>query len=336
MIYIEKLDHYDPDEFYSSEKLEEDLKDLYDRLSLPFGRLELLTSIKTRGIYTKGTMPSTIATRASHKLLGHDEELKNQIDLLIYAGVSRDFLEPSTASVVHANLGLKPQCAFFDLSNACVGFLQAIKFASQLIKSGSHQKILIVTGENATPLIDTTIKTLNTDERLTRKTIKPYFANLTIGSAGVAAIIGREVKGFRLLGGSSLSDSSKNHLCRGGGDMNALTMETNSEELLYAGVELAFKLYPKFLKDLNLGKSFDRIITHQVGIRHRDFLYEKLGLDKSLDFSSFEYYGNTGSAALPLTLSLALKNKVLKSGDIVSLLGIGSGLHSIMMGVEVV
>jgi len=112
-------------------------------------------------------------------------------------------------------------------------------------------------------------------------------------------------------------------------------METDAEELLHAGCELAEKTFPLLKKELGWKNGdIDRSFTHQVGAAHKRILYEKIGLDTSLDFSTVEFLGNTGSAALPVTLALGIETGVVKRNDRLALLGIGSGLNCVMLGVE--
>lgn len=333
--YISEMAYEDAPLFLSSEDLEKKLSPVYERLKLPEGRLELQTSIRSRGLWPVGERPSSIATKAALKIFEKDPKFKEEIDLLIYSGVCRDFLEPSTASIVHGNLELKNTCQFFDLSNACLGFMQAVLHASSLIEARVIKKALIVTGENAGPLLEETIKHLNSSEQLTRKSIKPFFANLTIGSSGVAMVVcGKEdAAKLQIMGSSLLTDSSASSLCQGDGNTSSLMMQTDSEALLHAGINLAKICHENFLKELTLSREdFSHIITHQVGVAHRNLLYQNLELDLAKDFSTFETYGNTGSAALPLTLARAYENGRLKQGDKIAMLGIGSGLHSLMMG----
>ena len=70
------------------------------------------------------------------------------------------------------------------------------------------------------------------------------------------------------------------------------------------------------------------------GSTHRRKLYEALGLDEAKDFSTFETLGNTGSVALPVTLAQAVAAGAVREGDRVALLGIGSGLNSLMLALE--
>jgi 3-oxoacyl-[acyl-carrier-protein] synthase-3 len=109
-------------------------------------------------------------------------------------------------------------------------------------------------------------------------------------------------------------------------------MQTDSEQLLIAGVELARQTWTAFTAEQ--GGSFDRFICHQVGGAHRRKLYETLGLDVARDFSTFERLGNTGSVALPATLAAAIDAGAVQEGTRVGLLGIGSGLNCLMLALE--
>jgi 3-oxoacyl-[acyl-carrier-protein] synthase III len=337
-VAIESYAYQDPEVFTTSDEIEQKLHPVYERLKLPEGRLELQTSIKSRGHWPVGTRPSTIATYAAAKVLEKSKIVKEKIDLLIHTSVCRDFLEPSTASVIHNNLKLKPECMSFDLSNACLGFLNGIIVAANMIETGMIKTALIVSGENSGPLLEKTIEKLNTDLTLTRKSIKKFIANLTIGSAGVAFMITHSdlaPEGHKLLGGQSLSNTETVTLCQGGGDNNGLMMETDSEELLHAGIALAKENWKQTKEIVQLeNTSFKKFICHQVGVAHRNLMYSSLGLDLQKDVTTFDTYGNTGSAAVPLTFIKASEKNDLQKGDKVALLGIGSGLHSVMLALE--
>ena len=100
-----------------------------------------------------------------------------------------------------------------------------------------------------------------------------------------------------------------------------------------AGVKLAAANWKRTQEVLGWNVP-DKIIPHQVGVAHRLAFLEALELPLDRDFETFRRYGNTGSAALPLTLIKARDAGFLSSGDRVALLGIGSGLTSTMLGVE--
>jgi 3-oxoacyl-[acyl-carrier-protein] synthase-3 len=337
-VVIESFAYHLSDEILSSEAIEERLAPLYQKLKLPEGRLELMTGIKSRRVWPLGTRPSDLSTAASLKLFLKSKIKRDQIDLLIHASVCRDFLEPATASVVHANLGLSRHAMIFDLSNACLGVINAIVVAAHMIENGQIKNALIVSGENGGPLLENTIKELLNNQTIDRKSIKKYIANLTIGSAATAIMLTSKdyaPDSPRLLGGAVETDSSANHLCRGDGNTQTQFMETDSEELLKYGVALAQSTWQAMKKEISwTQESADLVLTHQVGTAHEKLSLEALELTHIKTFKTYPFLGNTGSSALPITLMMASDEGLIKKNDRIALCGIGSGLSSIMLGVE--
>ncbi len=329
-----------PEERWTSADIEERLRPLYERLKLPAGRLELMTGIKERRMWPEGTKPSDASAAAGRAVLRQSACQPEQVEVLIHSAVCRDMLEPATASFAHHKIGLGPHCQVFDLSNACLGFLNGLVTLAAMIDAGQIRCGMVVSGENGRPLVERTLQHLLTAP-LDRNAIKPFFANLTIGSAAVAAIVCHEdllpagVPRHRLRSGSCLAATRYSELCQGDSAGDGLEMQTDSEQLLIAGVEAAQSTWEAFTQETGWTKSTpDRIICHQVGSTHRRKLYETLGLDLAKDFSTFETLGNTGSAALPSTLALAVEQGAVKPGEKIALLGIGSGINSLMLAVE--
>ena len=337
-VVISSFAYHLPDQIMTSKEIEEKLAPLYQRLKLPGGRIELMTGIKERRYWPPGTRPSDLSTQAARNLFKNNTIKPENIDLLIHASVCRDFLEPSTSSVVHHNLGLRPEAMFFDLSNACLGMMSSFIVAANMIENGSIKHALIVSGENGGPLLLKTIDHLLKEKDLTRKSIKKYIANLTIGSAAVAYTVSHKnyvPDGHLLLGGASLADSSANILCHGSGDTESLMMETDSEELMKSGVALAEKTWEEAKREVGwTNEDVDCFVGHQVGVAHETLLKQTLKLEKCPTFTTYEYLGNTGASALPITLNIFDEQKKIPKGSNVGLLGIGSGLNSIMLGVK--
>lgn len=325
-----------PDEIWSSADIELKLRPLYERLKLPEGRLELMTGIRERRMWPVGTRPSDASAAAGRAVLEKSALRADQVELFIHAAVSRDMLEPATASFAHRKIGLPATTQIFDVSNACLGFLNSLTVAAGLIEAGHIRCALVAAGENGRPLVDQTIRTL-LEKPLTRNEIKPYFANLTIGSGAVAAVVCHRslvrTQPHRLLGGVARAATQHSELCQGDTHgAESLAMQTDSEQLLLAGVALASETWRDF--SAVQGTGFDRFICHQVGSIHRRKLYETLELDLAKDFSTFETLGNTGSVALPATLAAAVQAGAVGEGDRVGLLGIGSGLNCLMLALE--
>jgi 3-oxoacyl-[acyl-carrier-protein] synthase-3 len=333
---IESLAVAVPEDIWTSADLEERLRPLYERLKLPAGRLELMTGIRERRMWPDGTRPSDASAAAGRATLAQSALRVEQVELFIHAAVSRDMLEPATASFAHRKIGLPATVQIFDVSNACLGFLNSLTIAAGLIEAGQIRCALVVAGENGRPLVEQTLQTL-LNQPLTRNGIKPYFANLTIGSAAVGALVCHRslVKGrpHRVLGGVARAATQHSELCQGDTyGAESLVMQTDSEQLLIAGVSLARETWNEFTA--THGTNFDRFICHQVGSVHRRKLYETLGLPLQKDFSTFETLGNTGSVALPATLATAVAAGAVREGDRIGLLGIGSGLNCLMLALE--
>jgi 3-oxoacyl-[acyl-carrier-protein] synthase-3 len=337
-VAIESLAYDTPPETLSSDAIEEELSETYERLHLPKGRLELMTGIQERRFYPLETLPSVISANAGKVALEKSRFEKETFDLVVHAAVCRDRIEPATASYVHGILGMSPKAQIWDLSNACLGFLNALTLVGGLIESGQIERALVCSGENGKSLMDWTLGELKKPEQ-TRKSVKPYFANLTIGGGGVAAVVCRAdlASGSpKLLGGSVRTDSASNLLCEGGASgQGELQMLTDSEELLKAGIQLAQTTWSAFLEENDWPvESIDRFICHQVGSAHRRQLFESLNLDLDKDYITYPTWGNVGSVSCPLTLAKAVEDDVINEGDKVALLGIGSGLSSLMLAIQ--
>lgn len=329
-----------PDERVTSAQLEQELAPLYDRFRLRVGRLELMSGIRERRFFPPGTRPSQIAARAGAEALERSGFARDRIGCLIHASVCRDFLEPATATVVHHELGLPDECTVFDLSNACLGVANGMVVVAEMIERGSIDAGLVVAGEEGRPLVERTIAELLANPDTTKDELKRAFASLTIGSAGAAVLLERRPAGDerrKLLGGAVLSSTEHNVLCQGDratqGD--GLLMSTDAEALLLAGNALAGRTFERFLDELGWTRaSIERVVTHQVGVAHRRLLFESLELDPERDFPTVETLGNAGSASLPLSFALAERAGHIEPGHSVALLGIGSGLNCLMLGVE--
>ena len=342
-VRIAAVSHVLPEERVTSAELERRLAPVYERLRLHEGRLELMSGIHERRFWTPGTRPSAPAALAGELALHKSRLSRARIGCLIHGAVSRDFLEPSTASVVHARLGLPANCLVFDLSNACLGLLDGMVVVANLIEHDAIEAGLVVAAEDGRPLVDETIATLlasRSDERGLRAELKRAFASLTIGSGAAAVVLAHTRSASelpRLRGATAAAATEHVELCQGDrqGTEGGLAMSTDSEALLEAGVELAQRTFERFLDEHAWSRAdVGRVVTHQVGAAHRRRLYEKLELDPKLDCATFATLGNTGSAALPSALSLALEAGAIRPGERVALLGIGSGLHCLMLGAQ--
>lgn len=342
-VCLEAIGYALPDEIVTSDEIEARLEPLYTRLGLPAGRLELMTGIRERRFWPRGMLPGEASVRCAEALLAGTRIDRREIGALIHGSVCRDYLEPSTASGVHHRLGLVHDCHVYDVSNACLGILNGIVQIANLIELGQIRAGLVVGTESSRPLVETTIEHLNADLSLTRESVKPAMASLTIGSGSACVLlVDREISktGNRLRACVARAHSAGHALCQSvhddsiAGGMHPL-MQTDAESLLHAGVEAASQAFPTFLEAVGWERDqIDKAFCHQVGSAHRKRMFAALGLDTSIDYSTVEWLGNTGSAALPMGAALGIERGHVQADDRVALLGIGSGINVLLIGVD--
>jgi len=333
-VCIEAFGYELPPHTITSSAIEDRLAPLYEKLKLPHGRLEMMSGIRERRLWEPGTTPSQVSALAGAKALKNSCVEADQIECLLHTSVSRDFLEPASACLVHRTLGLPQDASIYDISNACLGFLNGMVNLANMIELGQVKRGLVVAGENSRHLMEATLESLLKVPNPTRDNIKEAFASLTIGSGACALVMAHDSVskfGHRLIGGASRCATEFNHLCRG----NAGNMSTDSETLLHEGCKLARATWLKTQEILGWTNTVvDRIFCHQVGSAHRKMLYNQLELDQKKDFSTVEYLGNTGSVALPMTMAIGTEQSAPNPKDKIAMLGIGSGLNCLMLGVE--
>ena len=342
-VCVDALAYTLPEEVLPTERLEELLEPLYSRLKLPTGRLEILSGIKERRLWPQGRTPGGQSIRTARKLLEITGVDPQSVGALIHGSVCRDYLEPATACGVHHALNLSRTGAAYDISNACLGIVTGMIQVANMIELGQIKAGIVVGTESSRSLLEATVRHLNTNMSITRKSVKGAFASLTIGSGSAAVLLThRDISptGNRLLGGAIRAQTDFCDLCRsetdqsGGDAMNPL-METDSEKLMLEGVAAAAKTFDTFLPEVGWDRgAIDRTFCHQVGRAHQKLLFETLGLPPKLNFSTLEYLGNTGSVALPTAAGIGIETGFAPDGSRLALMGIGSGINVVMLALE--
>jgi 3-oxoacyl-[acyl-carrier-protein] synthase-3 len=335
-VFIESFAYTLPEQVVTSDELEQRLAPAYERLRLPAGRLELMTGIRERRFFNPGTLPGQVSIESGRRAISASQIDPQQIGALVHGSVCRDYLEPATACGVHHALDLPESCLIYDASNACLGILTGVLMVANMIELGQIRAGLVVGTEDGRSLVETTIDRLNNDASIDRQGIKQFVASLTIGSASAAILLcdeGLSRSRRQLLGGMAMANTAEHGLCQSEG--LETFMRTDSEQLMRAGVATGAKTFARFLEELSWSpQDIDKTICHQVGVAHRRLLFETLGLDEKLDFSTFETLGNTGAAALPATVAIADEHGHFAPGDRAAMLGIGSGINCQMLGVQ--
>ncbi|MBQ9372944.1 MAG: 3-oxoacyl-ACP synthase III [Thermoguttaceae bacterium] len=343
-VYIEAIECTLPEEIVTSEELELQLAPLYERLKLHYGRIEHMTGVIERGLWSRGALPGDQSVVTVDKLLRTTRVSRDRIGAFIHASVCRDYQEPATACDVHRRLGLSQNAIIFDVSNACLGLLTGALQIANMIELGQIEAGVVVGTETSRSLMETTVAELNSNQAHTRQSIKDAFASLTIGSGSAAiALVNEKLTrtGNRFLGATVQANTEGAALCRSqvdvtaGGAASGQTMKTDSEQLLHTGVALAARAFEEFKTTFDwTPETIDRLFCHQVGKAHQKLLFDSLNLDASKNFATLPYLGNTGSVALPTAAALGIESGFVKPGDKIGLFGIGSGVNVVLGAVD--
>ena len=311
----------------SSAEFDERLAPSLKRLRLSRKLLERVAGVVERRWWDTGTSFDDAAIEAGGKALAEAGIEAGQVGLLINTSVTRRNLEPSVAAKVHHGLGLPSSAMNFDVANACLGFVNGMTLAANMIDAGQIKYALVVAGEDAQPTQETTIRRLN-DANSTREDYLREFATLTLGSGAAAAVIGpadEHPGAHRILGGVSRAGTQHHELCVGG----PAGMFTDTKGLLDNGLKLVVNAWDEAHAAGWNWRSMDRYVTHQVSNSYTNAIIKAVGLVRDRVPITFPKWGNVGPASLPMTLSQ--EAATLRPGDRVLCMGVGSGLNTAMM-----
>ena len=307
----------------TSTEIDEALAATYERVGVRPGLLEGLAGIKERRWWPEDVSFADAAAMAGAKALADAGVDPGQIGLLVDTSVSRAHLEPSAAVDVHHQLGMPSRCMNFDLSNACLGFVNGMHLAGMMIDAGQIDYAIVVDGEGSRELQERTIARLQRDDA-TADDIFENFASLTLGSGGAAMVLGRaseHPEGHRFIGGVSRAATQHHRICVG--DMHQ--MRTDSRALLEAGLQLSVEIWTEAKQHFDWS-DLDCYVIHQVSNVHTQAITAALEIDPARVPLTFPTHGNIGPASIPFTLALQADD--LRAGDRVGCLGIGSGLNA--------
>jgi 3-oxoacyl-[acyl-carrier-protein] synthase-3 len=328
--YISSIEYYLPYQIVKTRDMMAETKP--ERLGFSDTLIEDLIGIFEVRHALDDEKPSTLSSKAAIKALDQFEGNPNEIDLLIFCGIDRDYVEPSTAHVVQANLGLK-NAVCFDISNACLGFMTGIQIANTALESGLARNVLLCTGECPSRVSKVTAPHLRDID--SRSDFFNKIGALTVGDAGVAAILGRgtsdENRGFKSMNFNS--DGKLSKLCyykhdRGVISEGQMLMKEISNSILDAHRDLL----PSTLSKANIrSKDINCLITHQVGKRPWEKYPKIMGVDKNTMTRTFDTLGNITSATFGVNFVQALESGKIKQGDLVMAAMAGSGLSVCQM-----
>jgi acyl-CoA:acyl-CoA alkyltransferase len=327
----------------TSDELEERIAPVYEKLRIPEGQLEAMTGIAERRWWPEAFRLSDGAISAARKALAASNVVAADLGAVLYCGVCRELFEPATACRVAGELGVRGAVETYDISNACLGVLNGMIDVANRIELGQIRAGLVVSCETARDIVEEAITCLLADPRMEQ--FSECLATLTGGSGAVAVLLSDGSFGndaTHQMQHATVHALPEHHmLCRWGLKEESTPgayrqfAATDAVSVLKYGVDLGKRTWDAFLAETGWNRDgVDKVICHQVGATNRDTILRTIGIPHERDFSTFEFLGNMGTVALPLTAALAHERGFLQPGDQTAFLGIGSGLNCMMLALE--
>ncbi len=284
------------------------------------------TGIRQRRIADERETTATMAFEAAARALAVADLPPSQLELVIVATSTPEYIFPSTASRVQDYLGAT-RAGAFDLSAACSGFVYALNMASQAIATGSVRNAVVIGSETMSRVLDWT----------DRET-----CILFGDGAGAVVLKGSDVPGG-LVAATMRSDGSGGDLLRlpavyhnpvptlgpeylGNGHKDN-TIAMHGRQVFRFATEVVQSSIVEVTKQANLTlDDVDLVIPHQANGRILEHVAKKLKMPLEKFYSNVEWAGNTSAASIPIALSDAADAGLLKPDDHIVLVGFGGGL----------
>ena len=272
------------------------------------------TGISSRYLAEPGATASELGLTAARRALEMAGVDGSEIDLIIVATSTPDFIFPSTACLIQGQLGNKGATAF-DVQAVCSGFVYALGIADKFIRSGSHKKALVIGTEVFSRILDW-------NDRGT--------CVLFGDGAGAVVLEASDTPG--ILATALHADGSQSGILNVPGQI--CNGQVTGDPFLRMDGQAVFKFAVRVLADVAeevcatagiRSSEVDWLIPHQANIRIIDATGRKLGVDRNKVIVTVDRHGNTSAASVPLALDEAVRDGRIQRGQKVLLEGVGGG-----------
>lgn len=323
---IAAIGTYLPQQVVSSQDLMNEINS-EQQFGIPSSFIEDLTGIHSRRFATSEEKPSDLAISAGRQALERCGLDPRDIDMVLFCGIDRDWIEPATSHRVQRELEcINATC--MDISNACHGFSNGMSVGDAMIATGAAENVLVVTGEVPSHLVHDVIKDIN--QTPTLDNFHNKVGGFTTGDAGGAIILQRASQHSGIKNYSFTSHGRYTDLCFYKFDANG---KRCGQMIMNKISAVMIRMHQSLIKEtyrlLNWSPDdVDHLICHQVGSKPHHRMAKLAGISLEKAPTIFQSYGNLTSATIPVTLDRA----DAKLGDRILILGAGSGLSISQIG----
>jgi 3-oxoacyl-[acyl-carrier-protein] synthase-3 len=288
--------------------------DLAKRMDTSDEWIRTRTGIRQRHIAEPTQTSSDLGAEASRQALAAAGVAASEIDLIIVATATPDYIFPSTACIMQTKLGIKG-CTAFDIQAVCSGFVYALTIADKFIRSGQNRCALVVGSEVYSRILDW-------NDRSTA----------VLFGDGAGAVVLKADSKPGILGSALHADGSYANILSVPG--NVCGGKIVGSPYVQMDGQAVFKFAVKVLDEVAretlalCGRSIadiDWLIPHQANVRILEATAKRLGIDLSKLVITVDRHGNTSAASVPLALDVAIRDGRIKPGHRVMLQGVGGG-----------
>lgn len=280
------------------------------------------TGMKERRIAADTEFTSDMGLEAAKKALSEAKVDPINIDLILFATLSPDYLFPSTACLIQKEIGAS-RAASMDLQAACTGYLYALSTAKAFVESGRYKNVLIIAAEKLSSITN----------------YKDRSTCVLFGDGAAAAVISDEGPGLVVSDLTLGSDGCQEDLLKmpAGGTRMPASLETVSKDLHYIHMEgrETFKhavrrmesAAKQCLENLELTEeAIKYLVPHQANMRIIEAIAKRFKVPMERVYLTIHKYGNTSASSVGIALDELMKEKTVNPGERLMLVAFGAGL----------
>lgn len=273
------------------------------------------TGIRFRHLTPDGQCASDLALQASLAALDAGGLQPADIDLVIVATSTPDYIFPSTAALLQSKLGIANGAAAFDVQAVCSGFIYGLTIAEKFIRGGSHKRALVVGAEVFSRILDWKDR-----------------GTCVLFGDGAGAVVLEASDAPGILASALHADGAYHGILSVAGSVAA--GQVTGDPFLRMDGQAVFKFAVRVLGEVanevldNAGlqvADIDWLIPHQANARILQATAKRLGLSSDKVIMTVDRHGNTSAASIPLALDLAVRDGRVRRGQRVILEGVGGG-----------
>ncbi len=273
------------------------------------------TGIRSRHLATADVGSSDLALIAAERAIEAAGCEADEIDLVIVATSTPDYIFPSTAALLQSKLGIRNGGPAFDIQAVCSGFVYALTVAEKFIRSGSHKRALVVGAEVFSRILDWSDR-----------------GTCVLFGDGAGAVVLEASEKPGIVAAALHADGSHHPiLCVPGGVASGQVI---GDPFLRMDGQAVFKFAVRVLGDVahevldsagaDVG-SVDWLVPHQANIRIIVATAKRLGIPMDKVITTVAQHGNTSAASIPLALDLAVRDGRIQRGHRIVIEGVGGG-----------